>query len=105
MKLTDYTWEIFEIAKEQDVDIGVARDMFIANLENAGEAGAPHYAGADGLDYGALKGAWEAMAGQERGEAREAFTALTRAHYKALTACRREGDREGFEAIVAESCE
>ena len=99
MKLTDYAWEIFDIAKEQDKDIGVGRDMFVANLENAGVEGAPHYAGADGLDYAALKGEWEAMTAQEQGEAKEAFTALTREHYQALTACRREGDREGFEAI------
>lgn len=105
MKLTDYTWEIFDIAKEQDKDIGVARDMFVANLENAGVEGAPHYAGADSLDYTALGKEWGAMSAEEQWEAKEAFTALTREHYQELTACRREGDREGFEAIVAEAGE
>ena len=55
MKLTDYAWEIYDIAKEQDKDVGVARDMFLANIKNAGEDALPYYEGAEEVDYLALK--------------------------------------------------
>lgn len=55
MKLAAYTNEIIAIAKKNNVSWNVAADMFIANVKNAGEKDLPYYAGADDVDYGALK--------------------------------------------------
>ena len=101
MKLVDYAWEIFEIAKEQDMDVGVARDMFVANMQNVGVEGAPYYAGAEDIDYEALGAEWEAMDSEAQHKAKEEFRELTKNHYTELTECRRKDDVEGFKAIVA----
>lgn len=54
MKLIDYKNEIIAISKAEDVSWDVAMDMFLANVRNAGQEGAPHYKGADEVDYAAL---------------------------------------------------
>lgn len=105
MKLTDYAWEIYDIAKANDMDVGVARDMFVANLENAGVEGAPHYAGADGLDYTALGREWGAMSAEEQRNQKAMYNEVTRSHYTDLAECRRNGDREKFDAIIANAVE
>jgi hypothetical protein len=55
MKLITYKEEIRAISRENNVGWDVARDMFLANIRNAGVEGAPHYAGADQVDYKALQ--------------------------------------------------
>lgn len=53
--LNTYKPQITAISKANgNVDIGVATDMFIANIRNAGNPDLPHYPGAD-VDYAALK--------------------------------------------------
>ena len=53
--LNTYKPQITAISKANgNVDIGVATDMFIANIRNAGNPDLPHYHGAD-VDYVALK--------------------------------------------------
>ena len=105
MKLTDYAWEIFDIAKEQDKDVGVARDMFISNLDNAGKEGLPYYAGADGLDYTALGKEWGAMSAEDRHNQKAMYNQVTRAHYADLAQCRCSDDREKFDGIIANAVE
>ena len=105
MKLTDYAWEIYDIAKANDMDVGVGRDMFLANLENAGQEGLPHYEGADGVDYIALGQEWGAMSAEEQRTQKAMYNQVTRAHYADLAQCRRNGDREGFDAILAGAVE
>lgn len=56
MKLITYKEEIRAISRENNVSWDVARDMFLANIRNEGVEGAPHYAGADQVDYKALQG-------------------------------------------------
>ena len=51
--LAQYAWEIMDLGKENHVDNGVARDMFVANLNNYGVEGAEFYEGAN-VDYAAL---------------------------------------------------
>ena len=54
--LNTYKQEIIAIsAANGNVDIGVATDMFIANIRNAGNEGLPYYEGAGNVDYIALK--------------------------------------------------
>lgn len=55
MKLIDYKNEIIAIAKANDMPWDVGRDMFLANIRNAGDDSLPHYAGADDVDYLALQ--------------------------------------------------
>lgn len=54
MKLIQYKKEIIEIAKANNVAWDVARDMFLANVRNAGMPELPYYEGAD-VDYAALR--------------------------------------------------
>lgn len=100
MKLTNHIWSIWNIGRENgNADIGVAKDMFIANLEQKKAA----YHGADELDYEALGAAWDELSLEEKTAQREAYGAVTRSRYKDLTAARREDDRETFERVVAET--
>ena len=57
MKLADFTKEITAISKANgNVDMGVATEMFLNNIKDAGDSeDQHHYAGADELDYAALK--------------------------------------------------
>lgn len=104
MRLTDYTWEIFEIAKVNDKDIGVAKDMFIANLEQKQAT----YPGADTLDYVALGKAWHDLGIEEQTKQRNLYNHIVGVekaggHYHELCQLRANGDRNGFEKIVAEA--
>ena len=55
LNLMDYREEIIAIAKANDVSWADARDMFLANIKNAGEDALPYYEGAEEVDYLALK--------------------------------------------------
>ena len=104
MNINAYIWSIFDLGKTNNVDIGVAKDLFLANLTQKKAV----YPGADELDYAALGEEWEALSTKEQTAQREAYrqiTAVTKAggRYKDLTAARRAHDREQFEAVVAEA--
>ena len=104
MDINKYIWSIFDIAKENDVDIGAGKDMFLANLEQKKAV----YHGADNLDYAVLGAEWENMDEKDKTAQRETYRKITAVsaaggRYKDLTAARRENDREKFEAVVAEA--
>ena len=65
MKLIEYKKEIIAIAKAQNLAWDVARDMFLANIRNAGHPELPHYSGADEVPYAALKEKIPAQGTQE----------------------------------------
>lgn len=54
LNLIDYKQEIVAIAKANNAAWDVARDMFLANVRNAGQDTLPYYEGADGVDWEAL---------------------------------------------------
>ena len=54
LNLMNYKDEIVAMAKVNDVSWADARDMFLANIRNAGDASLPHYPGADGVDWAGL---------------------------------------------------
>lgn len=54
LNLIDYKNEIVAIAKANDAAWDVARDMFLANVRNAGQDTLPYYEGADGVDWEGL---------------------------------------------------
>ena len=100
--LSKYLWEMWDIAKANNMDVGVGRDMFWANLNNHGIEGAPHYVGADQLDYAALSEQWKSMAEEEQWEQKIVCGHISRKCYNALVKARKAGDREQWEAIVAQ---
>ena len=54
LNLMNYKNEIVAIAKANDAAWDVARDMFLANVRNAGQDTLPYYEGADGVDWEGL---------------------------------------------------
>ena len=60
---------IFAIGRYNHVDTGVARDMFVANLNNYGIEGAEFYEGAD-VDYSVIAPIWQSMTSAEKGNAK-----------------------------------
>lgn len=62
MKLNTYKTEITAISKANgNVDIGVATDMFLANIRNAGDPKLPHYKGSGSVDYKAIQPHYEEL--------------------------------------------
>lgn len=52
--LYEYINEIMDIAAVNHVEPQNAKDMFLANVRNAGDPTLPHYRGAGDVDYAAL---------------------------------------------------
>lgn len=96
-----YLWEMWDISKENKMDVGVGRDMFWANLNNHGKEDAPHYLGADHLDWDKLAAAWNAMTEEEQWEQKIICGYVSRSKYGSLVKARRAGDRVTWEEIVA----
>lgn len=86
MKLHTYINEIADIARENDVDYGVAKDMFLANVEKGGRVqGQDWYEGAPDVDYAALQPHY-----QELVETGAAFMEAVQSHYKEIVALREQ---------------
>ena len=73
MDLMEYKEEIIAIARANDVSWDVGRDMFLANIKNAGEDALPYYEGAEEVDYLALKEELPEMGTPEYAELCEDF--------------------------------
>ena len=96
MKLKTYAWEIYRIAKENNAQTDVARDMFIANLNQKTD----RYKGAN-LDYAALGEQWQAMTVQEQHHEKVEFNQITRAYLVPLSKAWRAKDRAVFDSVIA----
>lgn len=95
MKLTNYIWEIYSIAKKHSVQRDVAMDMFIANLNQKTNK----YHGAN-VDYEKLGAEWEKMKIMEQHNAKLNFNKFTKEHLMELSKPWRANDREAFNAVV-----
>lgn len=100
MNLKQYAWNIFEIAKENNEDLGVARRMLVNNIQQ----GRAVNGGAD-LDYAALKKEWEAMDGKAQEAALEELNAYLSdfspdAPYHSLCRAFDKGDRNAFDKVL-----
>ena len=73
MNLMDYREEIIAVARANDVSWADARDMFLANIKNAGEDALPYYEGAEDVDYLALKADCPEQGTEEYAEMCNAF--------------------------------
>lgn len=99
--LINYMWEMLDVARANGVDVGVGRDMFVANLNNFGIEGAEFYPGAENMDYETASEQWKAMPLKEQAEARTAAKKAFQDNYKELTAARGAGDTAAFYRILA----
>jgi hypothetical protein len=79
LNLIDYKNEIIAIAKANDAAWDVARDMFLANVRNAGQDTLPYYDGADGVDWEALHAECPDIGTQEYADMCNKFKAAFRA--------------------------
>ena len=95
MKLHEYTNEIIDIAEANNMSFDIGADMFLANVRNAGEGGAPYYAGAAGVDYAALKPYHEELTASYPD-----FLTDFRANQTRIATFRREGDTEAVKAVM-----
>lgn len=100
MNLKQYAWNIFEIAKANNEDLGVARRMLVNNISQ----GRAVNGGAD-LDYTALKTEWEAMDGEAQKAALEELCDYltdfsTDAPYHSLCRAFEQGDRNAFDKVL-----
>lgn len=89
MHLYDYVNDIWDIAHANNVDVGVGKDMFIANIRNAGDPTLPHYAGADNVDYAGLQAYLPELI-----ESGEEYDKIVSANYTEIVAARAEGNRD-----------
>lgn len=97
--LAQYAWEIMDLGKENHVDNGVARDMFVANLNNYGVEGAEFYEGAN-VDYAALSERWRAMDKGDQADARTTCANLMKDCYEELSKARRENDMSAYYRVI-----
>ena len=100
MNLKQYAWNIFEIAKANNEDLGVAKRMLVNNISQ----GRAVNSGA-GLDYAALKKEWEAMDGEAQKAALEELNKYitdfsTDAPYHSLCRAFEQGDRNAFDKVL-----
>ena len=96
MKLKNYIWEIYSIARENNAQTDVARDMFIANLNQKTE----RYKGAT-VDYEALGEDWKSMTKAEQHHEKVEFNEITRTYLVPLSKAWKAKDREAFESVIA----
>lgn len=94
MHLLDFVNDIFDIAAVNDVDWGVAKDMFIANIHNCQTPNATYYAGAK-VDFVNLI-SHEA----ELLDSTMQFNAVVSAHYVEICELRKDGKRDEVMALV-----
>ena len=99
--LINYMWAMLDVAKANRVDVGVGRDMFVANLNNYGIDGAEFYPGADYVDYATASAQWKAMSPAEQAEAKISAKNCMQENAKDLIEARGVGSRAYFDDIIA----
>lgn len=77
--LMDFKREIVAIARANNVSWDVGRDMFLANIRNAGNPELPYYKGADHVPWQALQTVVPAQQTREYADMCNAFNRAYRA--------------------------
>lgn len=91
MRIHDYVKEIWDIAHVQNKDVGVAKDMFMANVK----LGEDKYAGAK-VDFAALKDHYDEFLDSE-----EDYGVKSHEHYWEIVAAYQEKRYDDMKAILA----
>lgn len=97
--LINYTWEVLDVARTNKVDVGVGRDMFVANLNNFGLEGAEFYPGAD-VDYEALSAQWKALSEAEQGNEKVLLRRFMLDHVEEVIQARAENDKAKYYELI-----
>ena len=97
MELKNYIWNIYEIAKANNVARDVARDMFIANME----LGTDKYKGATNVSYRRIGLKWKALTADQKHREKVEFNRITKEYLKPLSEAWQAGDRKAFDAVIA----
>lgn len=97
--LINYTWEVLDVAATNKVDVGVGRDMFVANLNNYGIEGAEFYPGAD-VDYEALSAQWKALTPAEQANEKIALRQFMADHIEDIIETRKVGSKAKYYDII-----
>ena len=92
---------ILEIGQYNHVDNSVARDMFVANLNNYGVEGAEFYEGAS-VDYSAIAPIWQAMDTNAQGNARVECKQFMLDYADAQSDARKKGETINFYEYMLE---
>ena len=92
---------IFEIGQYNHVDNSVARDMFVANLNNYGVEGAEFYEGAS-VDYSVLAPTWQAMPFEEQANAKVECRQFMLDYQDARGKARKEGEELNLYEFMVE---
>lgn len=87
-----YVNDIIAIAGANDKSWDVGCNMFLANVKNNGNPDAPHYAGADHLDWSAVAAEIGPFAPSDETDMLRTFAADYRAHMSEVIAARKAGD-------------
>lgn len=91
--IVDYMWYIFEIRHKQDLmNVRVAYDMFITNLELDTE----RYKGAKGLKYKKVRNLWRALKPKDKAFQRKVFEKVLNKHFSKFHELFANGDKESF---------
>lgn len=96
MKLKDYIWDIYTIAKRYNAQTDVAMDMFVANLNQKSDK----YQGAT-IDYEKLGAEWREMSLQEQHNEKMEFDLITKKYLVPLSKAWRAKDRKAFDIVIA----
>lgn len=98
--LINYAWDIMDLGKANGVDNGVAREMFVENLNTYGTDAYPGYGGAD-IDYEAVSRQWQAMSPEDQAAAKTACRDFMTDCYEEISETRRRGSMAKFLDIAA----
>ena len=99
--LINYAWDIMDLGKANGVDNGIARDMFVENLNTYGTDHFSNYPGAE-VDYAAVSAAWKTMSQSEQAAAKIACKDFMTDCYEDISETRRVGSMAKFLDIAAE---
>lgn len=92
--LNKYVNEIISIAGENNADWTNGPRMFLTNVKNHGKKDAPHYPGADNLDWSAVGAELTPFTDVDEADMINTYCADYREHMTGVIAARKAGDYE-----------
>lgn len=99
-KLHKYVNEIIDLGTAANMGWKEGVNMFLANVKNAGQEGAPHYGGADHLDWAAIGAELAPFTDADEADMINTFNADYTAHMTEIIDLRSAGDRDGVRAVM-----
>ena len=98
--LITYAWDIFRISDKFKVDLGVARDMFVGNLEGK-EVLYP----VDGVNFDGLKSEWSSLDEDTRGIYKTEFNDIPQSVKTQLSKFFTAHNKTAFDALITNAGE